>query len=197
MTDNASDRSNAPQSDYNFNSGEYGRATFDRAHVFNLNFVYELPIYKHQPGIAGKTLGGWQVSGVASYYTGLPQTVTVTGTTAWSGDPAGLGIIGSSAASLRPDMVCNPNSGGALTRISWFSGSCFAPVPSGVHRPGNDGRDDVLGPGYEGWDLSLAKTVTFGPSERFRFQLRGEATNVFNHPNPSGFGSLNPTSYAV
>ena len=33
-----------------------------------------------------------------------------------------------------------------------------------------------------------------GNEGRYRFQLRGEASNVFNHTNPSTFGSTNNTS---
>jgi hypothetical protein len=194
VTDNGSDRSNAPQNAYNFHDGEYGLAGFNRSHIFNVNFVYALPFFQGQHGFVEKALGGWQVAGIVNAYSGQANTVTVTGTTAWSGDPAALGIIGSSSASLRPDLVCDPNSGAPHTRQQWFNTSCFAPVPAGVHRPGNAGRGIVTGPGYQGWKLSLSKQVLFGPDGRFRFQFRTEAANVFNHTNPNGFGSLNPTS---
>jgi hypothetical protein len=189
LTDNGSDRSNAAQNYYNFNAGEYGRATFDRTQVFNLNFVYTLPFYKTQQGFKGKVLGGWEISGIASYYTGLPYTVTTANT-----DPAGLGIIGSSPASLRPDLVCDANANAPHTRYQWFNTGCFQNVPANQHRVGNEGRTVVKGPGYEGWSLSASKNVLFGAEQRFRFQLRGEASNAFNHTNPSTFGSLANTS---
>ena len=34
----------------------------------------------------------------------------------------------------------------------------------------------------------------FSLKERFNLQLRGEALNITNHPNPNGFGSTNITS---
>jgi outer membrane receptor protein involved in Fe transport len=194
ITDNGSDRSNAAQNLYNFHDGEYGLAGFNRSHIFNVNFVYALPVLASRHDFIGKTLGGWQLGGIVNAYSGQANTVTVSGTTAWSGDPGDLGIIGSSSASLRPDLTCDPNGGAPHTRQQWFNTSCFAPVPAGVHRPGNAGRGIVTGPGYQGWSLSLAKEVKFGPEDRFRFQLRGEAANAFNHPNPNGLGSLNPTS---
>jgi len=61
-----------------------------------------------------------------------------------------------------------------------------------AHLPGNEGRGVIHGPGYEGWSLALSKNLVF--RERYRFQLRGEASNVFNHPNPSLFGSLSNVS---
>jgi hypothetical protein len=188
LTDNQTDRSTAAQNLYNFNEGEYGRAQYDRTHVFNANFVYMLPFFRAQQGFVGHVLGGWELSGIISYYTGLPMTVTTSNV-----DPAGLGILGSSAAGPRPDLVagCNPNNY-PHTRFAWINPACFAQVPAGVHRPGDAGRGIIQGPGYEGWNLSASKNLTF--HERFRFQLRGEASNAFNHANPSGFGSLNTTN---
>ena len=184
LTDNQSDRSNAAQNFYNPHEGEYGLASLDRRQVFTASFVYNLPFYRAQKSLMGKTLGGWEVSGVLSLNTGLPNTIaTLAGT-----DPADLGILGSSAAGPRPDMVCDPNSGGPHTRFQWFNASCFQNVATGVHVPGNAGRGVVEGPGFERIDLAAFKNVTF--RERFRFQLRGEATNAFNHANPNGFGSL-------
>jgi hypothetical protein len=189
LTDNGSDRSNAAQNSYNFNLGEYGVSPFDRTHVFNVNFVYEIPIFREQKGLVGKVLGGWQLSAIGQYYTGLAYTVTTS-----NSDPAALGLLGSSAASARPDAGCDPYSGWTSTRTSWFNTACFPNPPAGVHRPGNEGRSVLRGPGYEGWSASLSKNVTFGNEGRYRFQLRGEASNVFNHTNPSTFGSTNNTS---
>ena len=187
LTDNASDRSNAPQNSYNWHDGEYGPATLDRTHVFTLNYVYSIPIFQGSRGATAFLLKGWQVSGITSYYTGSPFTVTTSNV-----DPAGLGFLGSSSAGPRPDMICNPNTNALHTVAQWFSTTCFAPVPQGAVRPGNAGRGVVRGPGFGNWDASLYKN--FALSERFNLQLRGESFNLFNHPNPDGFGSTNNTS---
>jgi len=189
LTDNGSDRSNAPQSTYYFNRGEYGPATFDRTHVFNLNAIYELPFFTQQRGLVGKTLGGWQASAIAQYNTGLAYTVTTS-----SSDPAAVGLLGASGSSARPNLLCNPYSGWTSTRTSWFNTGCFANPASGVHTLGNEGRGVLRGPGYEGWSIALSKAVAFGADARYRFTLRGEASNAFNHTNPSIFGSTNNTS---
>jgi len=186
LTDNQTDRSSAPQNVYNFHDGEYGPATFDRRHVFSANVIYTLPFMKTQHGLAGKVVGGWQVSAFANYSTGLPYTVTTTGV-----DPAALGIL-PGAASGRPDLTCDPYAGVTSTRTSWFNISCFPNVPAGVHRPGNEGRGVLRGPGYENWNVAASKNFLF--RDRFRFQLRGEASNVLNHTNPSTFGSLTNTN---
>jgi hypothetical protein len=192
LTDNASDRSNAPQNSYNWHEGEYGPATLDRAQVFTLNYVYTIPVFKDGHGVLAYALKGWQVTGITTYYTGSPFTVTTTGV-----DPAGLGILGASNASSRPDMVCNPNASAPHTIAQWFTPSCFLPTPQGQVRPGNAGRGVIRGPGFGNWDASLMKNFKMG--ERLNLQLRGEGFNLPNHPNPSGFGggsgnSINNTS---
>ncbi len=96
LTDNSSDRSNAPQNSYNWHEGEYGPASFDRKQIFTLNYVYPLPFLRGH-SLVDRIAGGWQFSGIISAYTGLPTTVTTS-----SVDPAGLGLLGSSAASARP-----------------------------------------------------------------------------------------------
>jgi outer membrane receptor protein involved in Fe transport len=183
LTNNWSDRSNAPQNAYN-SQAEYGPAMLDRRQVFTADFVYDLPFFKEQKDLLGKIAGGWEVSGVLYFNTGLPGTVTTLAGT----DPAGLGIVGASTASPRPNMVCDPNQNAPHTRFQWFNAACFQNVPSGVHLPGNSGVGVVEGPGFERVDLALFKSVTF--KEHYRFQLRWEATNAFNHANPNGYGSL-------
>jgi hypothetical protein len=188
LTDNASDRSNAPQNTYNWHEGEYGPATLDRTHVFTLNYVYTIPIFQNGKGALAYALKGWQVTGITTYYTGSPFTVTTSGA-----DPAGLGLLStSSVASSRPDMICDPNQNAPHTVAAWFNTSCFAAVPQGQVRPGNAGRGVVRGPGFGNWDASLMKNFKMG--ERFNLQLRGEGFNLPNHPNPNGFGSTNITS---
>jgi len=180
LTDNGSDRSNAPQNFYNRRL-DYALAPFNRKSVFTANGVYQLPFYRDQKGAIGKTLGGWQVSAITYFNTGLPLTVTTTGT-----DFAALGILGSSSAGFRPDNVCDPSQGFTQTRLSYFNTSCFANIPTTDHRLGTAGRSTVIGPGLERVDISISKNLRFGPDARYRFQFRAEATNAFNHTNPNG-----------
>jgi hypothetical protein len=195
LTDNASDRSNAPQSSYDWHAAEYGPATLDRQQVFNFNYVYTIPAFKNSKGLVAYALKGWELSGIVSAHTGSPFTVTTS-----SVDPAGLGLLGNSASSSRPDMVCDPNANAPKQapgfigsgQPTWFTTSCFAAVGAGVVRPGNAGRGAVRGPGFFNWDGALIKNVKFG--ERVGFQLRGEFFNVDNHANPNGFYSTNITS---
>ena len=69
------------------NQFQRNRATagFNRAQVFQLGWVYELPFgkgkaYLNSGGLVSKVIGGWQFSGIESCYTGTPLTVTANGT---------------------------------------------------------------------------------------------------------------------
>lgn len=202
LTDNQSDRSTAPQNSRDIR-GDYGPTQQDRRHVFTANFVYPLPWFKAQQGLVGHVLGGWEFSGIAYYWTGVPLTVTgyLPGTA--SIDPAGLGCIGPSPCGIRPDMVGDPNTGAPQTQLQWFNTSAFTNTPAGQFRPGTELRGTVRGPGLQRWDLSVFKNIKF--TERINAQLRLESFNTFNHTNfdgvntglastgSSGFGALTST----
>ncbi len=177
-------------------SAEYGPARYDRTHIFNANFVYDLPFYTSQSGFAGHILGGWELSGIVNTYTGLPYTVTGV-----LNDPAGQGVLdGNSVVSGRPDLVGDPNHASAVSGPihnndgikPWFNTAAYAQVcptdvngvttcPTGA-RPGDSHPGSVRGPGRWNADLSLFKNIRI--NERARMQFRAETFNVFNHTNP-------------
>jgi hypothetical protein len=180
LTDNQTDRSTAPQNSYDIQS-DYGRAALDRRHILTINYIYEIPFFRDQKGFVGKVLGGWQASGIIVYNTGLPFTAT---TSAY--DPAGLGFIPALIAGGRPNLLCDPNEGGARTQQQWFNTSCFERNPpsnaTGLsNTPGTAGRGIIFGPSTQRVDFTLAKNVRFG--ETLRLQLRGEVFNLFNTTN--------------
>jgi len=197
LTDSGSDSGNAPQSSYNWHEGEYGPYPGDRQQVLTLDYIYKIPAFAHGHGLLHQALGGWEVSGIPTWYTGTPFTVTTS-----SVDPAGLGLLGASASSSRPDMVCDPRANQPQQYIAvtgagkptWFNTACFQPVPQGTVRPGNAGRGVVRGPGYFNWDFFLYKNFLY--RERFNLQIRGEAYNVLNWVNPGALASTNITSTA-
>jgi outer membrane receptor protein involved in Fe transport len=187
LTDNVSDRYDPPQNSANWHQGEYGPALLDRGQVLTASYAYLLPFFRAAHGPLGALLKNWQIIGVTSYGTGLPYTVATANV-----DPAGLGLLTGSPAAPRPDEICNANLNAPHQLRAWVNKSCFADVPQGQVRTGNAGRGTIRGPGYEKWDITLAKS--FYVHERYQTQLRLESFNTFNHGNPGNFGSLNITS---
>ena len=195
LSDNGSDRGNAPQNSYNWHEGEYARAPWDRTQVLTIDYVYPLPFFRGRRGLRRAVLSGWEASGILSTYTGQPLTVTTSGV-----DPAGLGILSTGPASVRPDEICDANTnaphlyGANAQSLKWFGTSCFTPVPQGDVRPGNAGRFTVEGPGFFNLDAALYKNFELNRDGRWKLQLRGESFNTLNWVNPSGIGSGNTTS---
>jgi len=192
LTTAQTDRSSSPQNHFDIR-GEYGASQLDRRHLFNVNWIYELPWMKDQRGFVGHALGGWQTSGIIYAYTGLPLTVTTSGF-----DPGGQGYnIATSTASGRPDLIGNPNGPQGTNFLNvgptWLNTSAFASVcpTSGQSpiefcsnpRPGTSGRGVVYGPGFWRADFSIYKN--FMITEQVRFQFRWETFNLFNHTNPN------------
>jgi hypothetical protein len=195
LTTAQTDRSSAPQNVYCIHC-DYGASQLDRRHIFNANFVYELPWFSKQEGVVGHILGGWQTSGIAYLYTGLPLTITSSGV-----DPAGQGYnLSASSVSGRPDLIgaaIGPRGTDFLAGPTWFNTAAFARVCPATGlctnpRPGNSPRGVVYGPGFSRLDLSLFKNFNFG--ERWKLQFRTEAYNIFNHTNPNAVGTTFGTS---
>jgi len=152
----------------------YGRAGFDRMNVFNLSYIYQLPFLLHQKGALG-LLGGWQLSGITTFQSGLPTTPGV------SGDISGTG------QGARPLWVSNPNlPKNQRTVAKYFNTTAIAKPPNSTF--GNLGRNVLIQPGINNWDMALSKN--FKIRENVRLQLRGEFFNLWNHPQ---FTSLSTT----
>jgi len=181
LTNANADRTGAPQISSN-PSAEYGPSAADRRHMFNFNAVYDLPFFYEQHGLVGHLLGGWEVSGLGYFNTGLPLSPTTSGL-----DPAGVGVVSaSSVSSGRPDRVGDPNRGTPgnpiHNRLHWFNINAFSAVPAGQIRGGNAQRNVVQGPGWWRVDSGLFKNLNI--TESMHLQFRGEAFNLFNHTNP-------------
>ena len=183
LTDSPNDRTTSPQNSYDIKS-EYQRATLDRRHVFNLNYIYELPFFKTRKDFIGRALGGWQASGIISMYTGVPFTAVTSNL-----DFAGLGLINTNPAA-RPNLLCDPNEGAPHT-VQWVTNACFQANPSNTainlpNSPGTAPRGIIDGPPTQRVDFTMTKILRF--RESIEVQLRGEVFNIFNHTN---FRALN------
>lgn len=181
LTDNQTDRSTAPMDSYRIRL-DRGRATLDRRHIFTANYIYDVPWFNKRHDFVGNVLGGWELSGIVSFQTGLPFT----GLGA-NFDPSGLGNVPALVAGNRPQTLCDPNNGGAQTFLQWFNTGCFQLNPtSGVAPNGNvesnTGRGTVNGPPTKRFDFSVFKNIRIGEGSK-KIQLRGEAFNIFNHTN--------------
>jgi hypothetical protein len=155
-------------------------ASHDTPHNFQFAFVYELPFGEGKPwattGLRRTILGGWQMNGTFSAFSGRPYTLTASG--------ASLNMPGNQQTpdQIKDDVEIFGEVGDAGT---YFDTSAFARVTE--VRFGNVGRNSMRGPGQRNLDLSLFRS--FAVHGGVELQVRAEAFNVTNTPhfnNPNG-----------
>ncbi len=162
-----------------------GVSDFDLRHQFNTNFIWELPFGQgkwlaHDVNRVGEAfIGGWQLSGLARWTSGFPVTVDNGGQY-----PTNYQLEG------HADQLCSVASGTYFTGPDNFGGNTYPNVFKtgnaaancfGYAYPGQSGlRNNVLGPGFFGVDLGLAKRWKMPWSEGQSLQFRWEVFNVTN-----------------
>jgi hypothetical protein len=162
-----------------------GNSEFDATHQVSSIFVYDLPIGRGQ-SLGGNSarwldevIGGWQVSGIVTWRTGLALPVqSGVSTTSLAADNGALFTGSPAAVSTNLHTDANNNN-----QIQFFAdptkaAAAFSPV-TGL-QVGN--RDTMRGPHFSNADLGVAKNFLLF-KERYRLIFRADAFNAFNHPN--------------
>ena len=171
----------------------YGPSDFDVRHLITTNWTYVLPFGRGARFGSGSghlvdaLIGGWQLSGLARWTSGLPFSIQdgVGWTTNWD--------FRSNMVQTGPiKMHRHLNSNGAPTAFADPAGLQTA-IPSGMpwRQPyaGEAGsRNNFRGDGYFGTDGSLAKTWHLWKENQVRF-----AWDVFNTSNSVRFDT-NPNN---
>jgi len=177
----------------------YSVSSDDVPHILSVGYVYKLPFGKGRPlagnasGALNKVIGDWQLSGIQSYSSGRPLSITM---------PNDLGGFLFNAAKF-PNKVgsglsgsfSNPRTDAYLNLSGWAD-----PGVTGNGAPafGNAPREDssVRGFRYFNEDISLTKDTYFGENRFVRFHA--DAGNAFNRVffcpvgttwNTGGFGT--------
>jgi hypothetical protein len=169
-------------------SGMWGNSSFDRRHVFNFYYIYDVPLFSGDlTSLKGRVLGGWQISGSTFMRTGTPLWVTR------GDDVAGVGDTFAQPYDQVGDPSANANGklseGVGLDQNVWFNPAAFARPAAGTF--GNAKRNDIYGPGQYQWDIALFKNVAIKNGHSFQF--RAEIFNFLNHANLNN-PSTDPTS---
>jgi Carboxypeptidase regulatory-like domain len=180
---NDRDTIDLPQDRTNLDA-EYALARTDRTHVFTASWVYELPFFKASTNpLVEATLRGWQLSGIATFWSGPPISQVVNGNT--NGGRSGIRVdqVGDPFADLPPN---GPG------YVYWFNPAAFAPPADG--QLGTTGRAIFRLPGVNQWDLTLSKSWFL--SKDVRLQLRADFINAFNHTqlDPTAIQNVCPSS---
>ena len=173
-----------------------GPSDFDVRQIITADFAYELPFGHNQrffgdSGIlVNELIGGWSVSGIPSYRTGLPINVLSDA------------FIASFAA--EDPAIFFGNKGDLKSSVNNEQGTVynFAGGAAGAQKVANEFRGPIgleygqrnllKGPGAANLDMGLAKIFPIIPSKNVNLTFRADAFNIFNHPNFANPGGSVP-----
>jgi hypothetical protein len=161
------------------------------------SYVYNLPIGRGKPvgsgmsRLADAVIGGWELSGIATFKDGIPLSVFGNQWNSYGGDP-------------RPDIVGNPKPAhqtiSSTVPNSWANIAAFAYAPYGSFGTASRYLSNLRGPHYTNWDSALEKNWNI--RETMRAQFRFETFNSLNHPNfyapgPGNMSLYSPGSFGL
>jgi hypothetical protein len=195
----------------------YGLSVDDRTHRLALTYVVESPFYREQKGIIGRLLGGFQLSGVTTFESGVPFSVQngfdadgLAGTDRPTFNPNGqrgvravpittaagcvtsyinpaIPIAFNAAGAPTAYQTIDPNTAQFIVNPAYVAGS-----PCSTPITGNLGRNTERSPSVYITNLTLLKRTRI--SEKVFIEARTEMFNAFNTPNfPSRVTDLIPS----
>lgn len=210
LDDGMSNQNNAGFFSNSYNTAvQYGPSSYDRRHVINAYYQYDLPAGRghliHGGKVVDSIIGGWYTSGIFSAWSGVPVKVTE-GSQVWGG---GTSIIGAtdymvptgalpstglnhnvSNATTCSDSLYNgvvgANVGGASgTNLNIFSNPGAAYCDFNYVQLSTSGRTGSANPMYGlpfwNFDMRLGKTTTV--KEKIKVGFSADFFNIFNHEN--------------
>jgi hypothetical protein len=156
----------------------YSVSSDDVPHIFSVGWIYKLPFGKGKPllnesGWLNKIVGDWQISGIQSYSSGRPLSITMPNTLGpylfnYNRFP-NKGASGKTGA--------NGVKGAYLSQSGWTDpGSTSNGAPAFGNAPREDAS--VRGFAYYNEDISIAKDIFFTEAMYLRFHA--DAGNAFN-----------------
>lgn len=192
----------ASNSPYNLGL-DYGPEVFDHKQVVNFLTVYNLPFgegqrYKTGNRLVDKVVGGWTISGIFSYYTGLPMEVDCDGDFGSAYFLLGSGVACNSSLNLAglaglhtgvgTATSSNPNDGflsgqtvGGGTGLNIFANP--AAVLSNVTPPNISTTKQIAWGQLRmipSWNVDFGITKNFAFTERVKLEVRADFLNIFN-----------------
>lgn len=156
---------------------------FGVRNIITGNFLYTLPFGRGQmlatsiPYWLNEFVGGWEISGVPSWQTGLPYFAGSNAFVAGYANDAPAILTGQIA-----DMKIHINGGKGAPLFAFANPTKSQSDYTGPIGFNIGSRNNLYGPHFTNVDLGLGKTFPIY-RERVNLKFRADAFNAFNHPN--------------
>jgi hypothetical protein len=156
---------------------------FDINQYVTATTTYELPVGRHRMFLSNipiwleEVIGGWDVSGVSDWHTGLAWgTVANAYDASYSNDAPGI-LVGEKATVLTHIQKLSGGGVNIFKNQAAAQSAFVGPVGFQI-----GARNNLRGPRYFNQDLGLAKTFPLY-GNRVNAKFRADAFNALNHPN--------------
>jgi hypothetical protein len=147
--------------------GDRGLSDFNAATRFTMDGIYNLPFR------ANRLVSGWQISTTVQLQSGNPINFHTSNTT----------LTGN--GNIRPNVTGPVQTGYTASTNGAASAITYIQNPGVFVQQGNAfgnlGRNAIIGPGFTDWDLAIVKNTKI--TERYTFQIRGDAFDLLNVPS--------------
>ncbi len=157
---------------------------FDRRHRLVVSYSYDLPVPKYNL-FQNEFFRHWTISGIITYQSGLPFSVTDAGGGAFGGGTS-TGIFNCPNAhsaythgGVDANLAHYLNIGCWITNNQRENAVPFA-AGAGATGYGTTPRNAFIGPRQQNWDFSIQKRIAV--REGHNLQFRMDMFNVWNHP---------------
>jgi Carboxypeptidase regulatory-like domain len=167
----------------------YGSSDFDIRHLINATAVWQMPFGKGRPFLntpnhaLQAVVGGWQLSGIYRWNTGLPLDTMPYDDARWATNwNVQANVTPTSPVQTCPDRSNTPKLFGTGCNIKAIY-QTFRNAYPGESGP----RNYLRAPGFMDADLGLSKTMAMPYNEQHKLQFRWD---VFNVANFQPFGTI-------
>jgi hypothetical protein len=182
----------------------YGILPYDRTHIFNLSYNYNLPNLARgslDHAFLRGLLNGWQISGITTFQSGAPIRLRFTGdialgatslaffgTDAYDGGAGDAGNVGAVTPIYlkNPSLSNNKKLGERILDLNALAIPGFG--QTGPTQP----PFYIRTPSRSNWDVSFFKNFKFNKSKNLQF--RAGFFNIFNQAYPTRIDTINPNN---
>ena len=195
----------APQDFYNMDA-DFGLSGYHQPYNSTTSVIWNVPVGRDRRflgesgALVDAILGGWQIAGINSVYSGDPVTFTYTAAPAFQ--VSGIQQDFRGANNYRPNVTGDPLTPEGERTIANYFNRTNVVIPTDPSQPfGNAERNSVRGPLFWQIDLLASKRFTM-PWPQGTLEFRAEFFNLLNRTNfrapngnrsAAGFGTITST----